>query len=196
MPSSSSEADAPNPTPTPDDQRVCRRRAWQNTTPAPPSRNSARARRRRWRSVPVYTSTAMQVPTDAEARSRSSPQARTLGIADGPVRPMLVPLTEGREAASTKGVTAASTPAPPLQASTSRVPGRATRGCFHPRPAIKFALDAGKGLPLRARERRKRKRWIDGRSGDEAATCKPAHELAIGASRRVLRTATPSETAC
>jgi SAM-dependent methyltransferase len=41
----------------------------------------------------------------------SSPQARTLGIADGPVRPMLGALTESREAASTKGVTTASTPA-------------------------------------------------------------------------------------
>ena len=28
----------------------------------------------------------------------------------------------------------------------------------------------GKGLPFRARERRKQKRWIDGRSGDKAAT--------------------------
>jgi hypothetical protein len=37
-----------------------------------------------------------------------------------------------------------------------------------PRPAIDFALGAGKGLPLRARGWRKQKRWINGRSGDQA----------------------------
>ena len=39
---------------------------------------------------------------------------------------------------------------------------------FTQRPATSLALDAENRLPLRASERRKQKRWIDGRSGDDA----------------------------
>jgi hypothetical protein len=49
-------------------------------------------------------------------RPSTSPQARTLRIGDGSVRSSLGALTEGREAASTKPATTASTPRLPLQA--------------------------------------------------------------------------------
>ena len=42
------------------------------------------------------------------------------------------------------------------------------RGCFHPRPAIRFALDSAIRLPLPVPGHVKRKRRFDGRCGDEA----------------------------
>ena len=60
-------------------------------------------------------------------RPRSSPQTRTLRIAEGSVRSMLGALAGGWEAASTRAVTTASKPTLSLQASSGMRPR--TKGC-------------------------------------------------------------------
>jgi hypothetical protein len=66
----------------------------------------------------MLASTAIQGEKRARRQPCSSPQARTLRVADGSVRSLLGPLAEGREAASTKAVALASTPELLLQASS------------------------------------------------------------------------------
>ncbi|HEY5034326.1 MAG TPA: hypothetical protein VIJ30_04320, partial [Candidatus Dormibacteraeota bacterium] len=58
----------------------------------------------------------LRTKADTSPARNTSPQARTLRIGDGSVRSSLGALTEGREAASTKPATTASTPRLPLQA--------------------------------------------------------------------------------
>ena len=67
--------------------------------------------------LPTITApAALQVSRPDQSLPSISPQTRTPRMADGSTRPLLVALTEGRGAASTKAVTTASTPGLPLQA--------------------------------------------------------------------------------